>query len=491
MDQEPAVKADPRRALPRVDDLLKSLLEAHPHLPIWAATEGVRRVLAAERERLGGLESASSPPQSTDLSKPGDAPQFLVRAALAAQELARARPARVINATGIVLHTNLGRAPMAAGAAAAASAVAADYSDLELDLGSGKRGDRLAAVVGKLQLLSGAQAAHVVNNNAAAVLLVLDTLAQGREVIVSRGELVEIGGSFRVPDIMERAGVRLIEVGTTNRTRLSDYENAIGPDTALLMKVHRSNFEMRGFVEEVSIEELSALGAERGLPVVDDLGSGTLVDLSPHGFPADCYVPSRVAAGADLICFSGDKLLGGPQAGLILGGSAFVAALRKNPLSRALRLDKLSLAALDWTLHAYLDGRAERDIPVLRQLLMKPEALESRARLLAERLSKATGIAMGSENTAGFEVRADRGFAGGGSLPGFELDSWVVSLRIEKGSPQGIASRLRGARVPVLARVRDGALLFDPRTLRDDEIPDLESSLLESLASSQVRGESS
>ncbi len=278
-----------------------------------------------------------------------------------------------------------------------------------------------------------------------------------------------------------RAGVRLIEVGTTNRTRLSDYEHAIGPDTALLLKVHRSNFEVRGFVEEVGVEELATLGVSRGLPVVDDLGSGTLVDLSSRGFPADSFAPSRVKAGADLVCFSGDKLLGGPQAGLILGRSDLVAALRKNPLSRALRLDKLSLAALDWTLGAYLDGRAEREIPVLRQLLMKPEELESRARSLALRLSKATGIAMGSENTPGFEVRTDRGFAGGGSLPGFELDSWVVSLRVQKGSPQRIASRLRGARVPVLARVRDGALLFDPRTLRDDEIPDLESSLLESL----------
>ncbi len=423
MDQEAPVKADPRRALPRVDDLLKSLLEAHPHLPIWAATEGVRRVLADERERLSGSEGASSPPQSPVRSNRGKSPQFLAAAARAAQELARERPTRVINATGIVLHTNLGRAPLAAGAAAAAAAAAADYSDLELDLGSGKRGDRLAGVVGKLELLSGAAAAHTVNNNAAAVLLVLDTFARGREVIVSRGELVEIGGSFRVPDIMERAGVRLIEVGTTNRTRLSDYERAIGPDTALLLKVHRSNFEMRGFVEEVSIEELAALGAQRDLRVVDDLGSGTFVDLSSRGFPADCYAPSRVVAGADLVCFSGDKLLGGPQAGLILGGSASVAALRKNPLSRALRLDKLSLAALDWTLGAYLDGRAERDIPVLRQLLMEPKELESRARSLAERLSKATGIAMASENTPGFEVRPDRGFAGGGSLPGFELDS--------------------------------------------------------------------
>ena len=490
MDREPAVKSDPRRALPRVDDLLESIHRAYPELPLWAATEGVRLVLAAERERLtprgdGAAPRSSSRPDGAEgVESPRPLSALGAAAARAALELARRRPTRVINATGIVLHTNLGRAPLAAGAGAAAAAAAVDYSDLELDLASGKRGDRLTGVVRKLELLSGAEGAHAVNNNAAAVLLVLDTFARGREVIVSRGELVEIGGSFRVPDIMERAGVRLIEVGTTNRTRLSDYERAIGPDTALLLKVHRSNFELRGFVEEVSIGELAGLGRQRGLPVVDDLGSGTLVDLTSRGFPADTFAPSRVAAGADLVCFSGDKLLGGPQAGLILGRSASVKELRSNPLSRALRLDKLSLAALDWTLGAYLDGRAEGEIPVLRQLLATPEELESRARSLAERLSKATGIAMASGDAAGFEVRPDRGFAGGGSLPGFELDSWVVSLRVPRGSPQHIATRLRGARVPVLARVREGALLFDPRTLRDDEIADLEASLVSSLAAS-------
>ena len=475
MERDAAVKTDPRRHLPRVDRLVDFLRGVRPELPLWAITEGCRAILAEERERLRGNASNSS----SLLGRSADA--LGAAAGAIAAELARVKPQRVINATGIVLHTNLGRAPLAEGASRAALEASLGYSDLELDLATGQRGNRLGSVATKLELLSGAPAAHAVNNNAAAVLLALNTLALGREVIVSRGELVEIGGSFRVPEIMERAGVRLVEVGTTNRTRIADYERAIGPDTGLLLKVHRSNFEVRGFVEEVPMEELAELGRARGIPVVDDLGSGTLIDLGARGFPADAYAPSRLAAGADLVCFSGDKLLGGPQAGLLIGTSDVVQALRKNPLARALRLDKTSLAALDWTLAAYLDGRAEQEIPVLRELLEPLASLEERARKLAASLASVTGIRLRdaapggvAEGASAIEVRADRSFVGGGSLPGFELDSHVVALRADGVSANRLAERLREAPVPVLARIRDSWLLFDVRTLVPSDLADLE-----------------
>jgi L-seryl-tRNA(Ser) seleniumtransferase len=385
----------------------------------------------------------------------------------------------VVNATGIVLHTNLGRAPLAPGAAAAVAEAAAGYGDLELDLATGRRGDRLAAVVGKLRLLSDAEGALAVNNNAAALVLALDTLARGREVIVSRGELVEIGGSFRVPEIMQRAGVRLVEVGSTNRTHPHDYERAIGPETALLLKVHRSNFEQRGFVAEVALPELAEIGRARDLPVLEDLGSGTLVDLSRRGIPAEALAPARLHLGADIVCFSGDKLLGGPQAGIVLGSAGPVGAMRRNPLARALRLDKLSLAALDWTLACYLDGRAESEIPVLRKLLEPVARLEARARELAARLAAAAGGA------ARVAAESDRAYVGGGSLPGFELDTWVVSLRAEMGADRFV-ELLRLADPPVLARVREDLVLLDVRTLLEGDAAALEQAVGEILGSSLV-----
>jgi L-seryl-tRNA(Ser) seleniumtransferase len=456
MYRSPEVKPDPRRALPAVDRLADALAAKRPDLPTWAVLEGVRRSLAEARERLS--ESASGPEADgsrvlTDL---------VDRSAVLAAALCGGQPRRVVNATGIPLHTNLGRAPLAPDAVRAVARAAASYSDLELDLETGRRGDRLSAVCSKLALLSEAPAALAVNNNAAAVLLTLDTLARGREAIVSRGELVEIGGSFRVPDIVERAGVDLVEVGTTNRTHPSDYERAIRSRTGLLLKIHRSNFELRGFVAETSLAQLAEIGRNSGIPVVEDLGSGTLVDLSARGFPAEIYAPARLKLGADVVCFSGDKLLGGPQAGLVLGSREIVEAMRSNPLARALRLDKLSLAALDWTLECYLGGRAERELPVLRQLLEPLDRLETRARTLAARLDKVWG------DTARIHAEPDRGFVGGGSMPGFELESWVVVLRASK-SAEGISKRLRAAPVPVVARLRDDALIFDVRTLLEDD----------------------
>ena len=464
MDRSPEVKSDPRRALPAVDRLVDAVVAQNPVLPAWAALEAARRGLAEAREGLAGS------PQGDDMPEADLLAQLTARCAEIAGTLCGGSPRRVVNATGIPLHTNLGRAPLATGAAAAVAAMAAGYADLELDLATGKRGDRLAAVCSKLVLLTEAPAALAVNNNAAAVLLVLDTLARGREVIVSRGELVEIGGSFRVPDIMARAGVDLVEVGTTNRTHLADYERAVGSRTALLLKIHPSNFEQRGFVAEASLSELAELGRKRGLPVVEDLGSGTLIDLSSRGVPAEVYAPARLKLGADVVCFSGDKLLGGPQAGVLLGSSEIVSAMRRNPLARALRLDKLSLAALDSTLECYLGGRAEREIPVLRQLLEPLENLENRARALAERLGQACGDAVR------IAVEPDRGFVGGGSLPGFALDSWVVTLQSSLGAEQ-LAERLRAAPLPVIARIRDDALVIDTRTLLEGDEDAVEQAL--------------
>jgi len=465
MDHEREVKADRRSGLPAVGRLVDELARRHPELPAWARSEGARRALAEARARLGREPEAGAP----------EVPALLREAAARARALAGPRPARVVNATGVVLHTNLGRAVLGAGAAQAVAAVAGAYSDLELDLASGERGDRQRAVAEKLVLLSGAQAALAVNNNAAALLLALDTLARGREVVVSRGELVEIGGSFRVPAILERAGVRLVEVGTTNRTHPGDYEEAIGPATALLLKVHRSNFEQRGFVAEVSVERLAGIARAHGLPLVEDLGSGTLAPVAGLDLPAETLAPARLRLGVDVLCFSGDKLLGGPQAGIALGRREPIEAMARNPLARALRLDKLGLAALDWTLRALLDGRAEAEIPALRQLVMPSGELRSRAEKLGQRLAQAAGAA------AAVAVEAERSAVGGGSLPGFELPTWVVAVRAAPG-PDALAARLRAAPVPVLARIRDDALLVDVRTLLDGDEADVERALRFALA---------
>jgi L-seryl-tRNA(Ser) seleniumtransferase len=451
-------EADARRGLPAVDRLARAVVALDPSLPTWAATAGARRALAAARSRLG--EAGGAPPAEAALA---------ASALGEARELARPHPGRVVNATGVVLHTNLGRAVLAPGAAEAVARAARHYGDLELDRATGGRGDRLAPVSALLVELSGAEAALPVHNNAAALLLAVETLARGREVVVSRGELVEIGGSFRIPEIVEKAGARLVEVGTTNRTHPEDYRRAAGPRTGCFLKVHRSNFEQRGFVAEVELPALVALGAECGVPVVEDLGAGTLLDLRAEGLPAASYAPARLATGVDLLCFSGDKLLGGPQAGLLLGRRGPVERARRNPLARALRLDKLALAALDWTLRAQLEGRAD-EIPTLRQLREPAAALEARARALAERLAKA------ARGRVAVSVEPTRSPVGGGSLPGFELDSWAVALRAGAGA-EALAAQLRARAVPVLGRVRGEALLLDVRTLLPGDAEDCEAAL--------------
>jgi L-seryl-tRNA(Ser) seleniumtransferase len=455
------VAEDPRRRLPSVDRLLRRLEEARPELPAWARREAARRAIGAAREAL-------------ERGRPPTDPEA---AALAiAADLARPRPIRVVNASGVVLHTNLGRAALPRDVADAVAAAAASYSALELDLESGERSERGADVAGLLCLLSGAADALAVNNGAAAVLLALAALARGREVIVSRGELVEIGGSFRIPEILREAGVALVEVGTTNRTHARDYEAALGPRTGAILKVHRSNFELRGFVAEVELPELVALGRRASVPVIEDLGSASLVDLRPHGLPPEAFAPARLATGVDLVCFSGDKLLGGPQAGIVLGAAERVQALRRSPLARALRLDKLSLAALEATLRLYRDPEAAASaIPVLRMLGDPVASVRARARRVIRGLGADRAV------IARAEVVTSTAEVGGGALPLARVPSFAVALRPSRGKVGDLARALRLGADPVLGRIESDRLLLDMRTVDPGEVTRLIASLVHAL----------
>ena len=381
-------------------------------------------------------------------AEPGDLVER-VESELAAARGARLR--RVINATGVIIHTNLGRAPLAPEALERVNAVAGGYSNLEYDLGEGGRGSRQDHVAPILRRLTGAEAALVVNNNAAAVLLALAVLAEGREVLVSRGELIEIGDGFRIPDVLARSGARLREVGTTNRTRAGDYDRAIGPETALLLRVHQSNFRVVGFTEQPRLADLARVARAHGLPLVDDLGSGALFASSSLPLGDEPTARESLEAGADLVCFSGDKLLGGPQAGIIVGRAELVERLRRHPLQRALRADKLTLAALEATLALYLDPElAAREVPVLRMLAEPVETVRARAQRLAD--------------LVGGDVEPTVGRVGGGALPLTELPSFACAVEEE------LATRLRETEPPVIGVVRDGRCLLDCRTLRDEEL---------------------
>ena len=416
------------RDLPSVDELARDERLAEEPAPLVVAA--AREVLARAREEIAAGH------------EPGD----LVERTLV--ELAAARaPAlrRALNATGVIVHTNLGRAPLPEPALARALEVGRGYSNLEYDLTAGARGSRQDHVAAILRRLTGAEAALVVNNNAAAVMLALAALAEGREVLVSRGELIEIGDGFRIPDVLARSGARLREVGTTNRTRAADYERAIGPETAVLLRVHQSNFRVVGFTEQPTGEQLAAVARRHELPLVDDLGSGVLVHL--EGEPS---AKESLAAGADLVCFSGDKLLGGPQAGIVVGRADLVERLRRHPLQRALRADKLTLAALEGTLGLYLDpDSAVREVPVLRMLNDPVETVRARA----ERLAAAVGG----------EVEETVARVGGGALPLAELPSFACAVE------ESLAEPLRTGEPPVVGVLRDGRLLFDCRTLTDAE----------------------
>lgn len=387
----------------------------------------------------------------------GQPEEWILQAAQSAlADLNRPGLDRLVNATGVVLHTNLGRAPLAPEALEHAVRACGGYSNLEFDLETGERGSRMTHVKRLLVRLTGAEDALVVNNCAAAVMLILDGLARGREVIVSRGELIEIGGNFRIPDVLERSGARLVEVGTTNRTRLSDYEKAITEDTGLLLSTHWSNFRIVGFTEAVPAEQLTELGRRRGVPTCLDLGSGLLRD-SLAGEPTVC---ETVSAGFDLFAFSGDKLLGGPQAGIILGRSELVSKLARNPLTRALRVDKLVLSALEATFRLYLTGGT---VPALAMLGLSPAELKVRADSLATSLTAVLGGAA--------EVRLEKGSSsvGGGSLPTQNLPTWLVVVRPLEASEEAWTEGLRRNRPPVVARRSQGALLLDPRTMLEGD----------------------
>ncbi|MFC1822922.1 L-seryl-tRNA(Sec) selenium transferase [Thermodesulfobacteriota bacterium] len=371
----------------------------------------------------------------------------------------------VINATGIVVHTNLGRSILTERVLRKFRPLSGGYSNLEYDLKAGKRGSRYSHVEGILKELTGAEAAMVVNNNAAAVLIALETLAKDREVVASRGELVEIGGSFRIPDVMRKSGAKMIEVGATNKTHLSDFEEVIGPDTALLLKVHRSNFQIVGFTEEVTTSELVQLGGKYGLPVMEDLGSGCLVDFSKYGLLKEPTVHEVLAQGADLVTFSGDKLLGGPQAGIILGRADLVEAIRKNQLNRALRIDKLTLLALEETLSIYRDeNAARREIPTLRMIFQPLKSLKTKAQRLRKLMGK-----LKSENYA-IELVEGCSKVGGGAMPLLELPSCLLALSPKELSAHRMEEWLRSYDPPIITRVEKDRVLLDVRTIQEKEL---------------------
>ncbi len=382
----------------------------------------------------------------------------------------RPRLRRVINATGVVIHTNLGRSRLPEEAVSAVTEAARHYSNLEFELESGERGSRYSHVAPLICKLTGAEAAIVVNNNAAAVLLVLDTLCKGREVVVSRGELVEIGGSFRIPEVMEKSGCVLREVGATNRTHLKDFAGAMNENTAALLKVHRSNFIIAGFTAEVERADLAKLAHERGLPCIEDLGSGTLFDFAAAGLPHLAYEPTAgqvLAAGVDVVTFSGDKVLGGPQAGIIAGKAEYIGRIAKNPLTRALRIDKLTLAALEATLRLYLDpALAKERIPTLRMISMSADEILPRARRLARLLKKALA---GAEGKCAVSVRQGNSRAGGGAFPEQDLPTWLVAVTSDAHSPDALRDALLQNDPPLSARVEHDALCLDPRSLDDAE----------------------
>jgi L-seryl-tRNA(Ser) seleniumtransferase len=447
------------RSLPSVEELLQTepLRSAAGRGPRALAVEAARREISRARELI--LGGNGGPPEAAELA---------AGAAAALERATRSTLAAVINATGIVIHTNLGRAPLAFEALEAIDSVASGYSNLEYELERGVRGSRQAHVEALLCELTGAEAAIAVNNNAAGVLLALAALAAGRDVVISRGQLVEIGDSFRIPEILEVSGARLVEVGTTNRTRLADYKSAIGPGTAALMRVHASNFRTVGFTEDVPIADLCELGRSCELLVIDDLGSGVMAhrDDSLGALIADePAARDSVTAGAAVVCFSGDKLLGGPQAGLLVGRRDAIERMRSHPLARAVRIDKLALAALDATLRLHRDPqRAKRDIPVLQMLSADEEDLVARA----ERLRVA--VLEQAREEAHVQVVRSAARAGGGSLPLLELDGPVLAVSPRRAGAEELHARLRLGDPPVVARVKEEAVLLDPRTISDVEI---------------------
>ncbi len=428
------------RRLPSVDALMNTPAAADlcDEYGREAALDSLRTILQNTREQLKAGQPAAV-----------EADALLAQAAqtLAERFLPTLRP--VINAIGIIIHTNLGRAPLSTAAQQAISEAAGQYSTLEFNLDDGKRGSRLRHASDLLVEVTGAEAGLVVNNNASALVLILSALALGKEVIISRGQLVEIGGGFRVPEVMEQSGAKLVEVGTTNRTRASDYARAVTPNTALLMRAHYSNFKVIGFTEDTPLHEMAAVAHQHGLLLVDDVGSGALLDTAAYGLEHEPTVQESLAAGCDLVAFSGDKLLGAPQAGIIVGKKALIDTLKQHPLARAIRADKLCLAGLTATLDHYRRGEATIQIPVWRMIAMPLTELQARAQQWAD--------------VTGGQVIAGESAVGGGSLPGETLPTALLALTVE--SPDAFAARLRQSRYPVIARIARDQVLFDPRTV--------------------------
>ncbi len=445
------------RQIPKIDDLLRreeitAATQSYSHTVV---VESLRETIEALRQAiLAGEENISV-----------EAAPLCAQAIALMEEKSAMNLRPVINATGIILHTNLGRARLSDHAVQAIASIAQDYNTLEYNLKKGSRGSRYDHVEELVSKITGAEDAMVVNNNAAAVMLVLSTMAKGKEVIVSRGELVEIGGAFRVPDIMAQSGGALVEVGTTNKTHPSDYTKAITENTGALLKVHTSNFKIMGFMEEVSLAEMVEIGHNAGLPVLYDLGSGALIRLEDYGILDEPNVQDSVKAGADIISFSGDKLMGGPQAGIIIGKKQYIDAMKKNPLTRAFRIDKLTLAALEATLRDYLEpAQAMATIPTLQMIAATPETLRPKAEKL---------LALLEENPQGYTVELceDVGQIGGGSVPTQMIPSIVIALKTTEISLDTLEQRLRKAPLPIIARISKERMLFDVRTINEKQFP--------------------
>ncbi|MCK4910475.1 MAG: L-seryl-tRNA(Sec) selenium transferase [Thermodesulfovibrionales bacterium] len=457
--------------LPAVDEILKDKAGKRwiSLYPRRFVLDGIREVMDSRRKAI-----VAGDEMDTTLVSMKDEMEEAI------QKLSAFSLVPVINATGIVIHTNLGRSPLSQRVVENIASVARGYSTLEYDPASGKRGSRNAHVKRLVRTVTGAEDAIAVNNNAAAVMLCLKALAEGREVIVSRGELVEIGGSFRVPEVMRQSGAILKEVGATNKTHLRDYEEAIGENTALILKVHQSNFRMEGFTADVSIEELARLGKKYEIPVMYDVGSGCLIDMRPYGIHTEHTVQEIVAAGPDVVTFSGDKLLGGPQAGIIAGKADIIKALSKHQMLRALRLDKMTLAALEATLMDYVDiDSALPRIPTMRMLLERPEEVRKRARRIASRIK---GYFSNKTKKMEISVVKDVTFSGGGALPAHEIPTYAVSVSVKGLSANALESRLRlEGTPPVIARIKDNLIMLDARSVQDAEVPVLAQRVKESL----------
>jgi L-seryl-tRNA(Ser) seleniumtransferase len=450
--QQQEIDAVSLRDLPAVDKLLQTKSAAR-----MMDTYGRPLTVDALRDQLDAIRD--------DVRQGAALPDddvILERARVSLEALMQSSLLPVINASGVILHTNLGRAPLSEDAIRAMQAVATEYGTLEYDLKRGKRGKRDVHCQRSLQRLTDAEAALVVNNNAAAVLLALTALARRKEVLVSRTQLVEIGGGFRVPDVMKQSGAKLVEVGTTNRTHLSDYEAALSGRTALILRAHHSNFRIVGFTTEPAIEELVDLGRRHGIPIVDDLGSGALLNTEDFGLGHEPTVQESLRAGVDLVTFSGDKLLGGPQAGIVVGKKDLVEKMRRHPLARAVRVDKLCLAALSATLDHYLTDQALRSVPIWRMIAAPASEIKKRAKAWAKDLGQG-------------DVIEEQSTVGGGSLPEETLPTWVLALSVSK--PNSVAARLRKANPPIIVRISEGRVMLDPRTVFAEQEPALLASL--------------